>query len=265
MVKHCEPDDVQPTLVLADGERVSADIVIGADGVHSTLRRALFREDAPEFTGFVAYRGLVPRDHLPALDSPAPSGLTIGPGRSFLRYLIRRGDILNYVAFVNTTQWEQEGWSVACERSELEDHFRGAHADVQRVLEATPGSMLHKWGLFSRPALASWTRGRVTLLGDAAHPMLPFLGQGASMAMEDGCVIARAIAGAGTPDDALRSYEALRITRANAVAAASSARAEAIHSGDPAAYSRHVAKPGVASRQELFDYDATQVPLDSAA
>jgi salicylate hydroxylase len=264
-VADCEPDASQPKVVLQDGTTMTADLVVGADGVHSTVRGKLFGDEPPTFAGFVAYRGLVPRERLPDLESQAPSGLTIGPGRSFLRYMIRGGDILNFVAFIGTPDWEQEGWSVACERSELENHLAGAHEDVQKVLAAAPGRMLHKWGLFIRQPLERWTRGRVTLLGDAAHPMLPFLGQGASMALEDGCILARTIAETSSLDDALDAYERLRVPRANAIAAASSARAEAIHSGKPEAYTRHVAEDGTSSRENLFVYDATQIELTPRA
>lgn len=256
-----EADVSRPKVVLENGSTLTADLVVGADGVRSAVRRALFSDEAPEFAGFVAYRGLVPYDRLPKLESPAPSGFTMGPGKSFVRYMIRGGEILNFAAFVATPHWEQEGWSVACERSELEPHFAEAHEDVRKTLAAAPGTMLHKWGLFLRPPLEHWTRGRVTLLGDAAHPMLPFLGQGASMALEDGCILARAIAEMPTLDAALEAYERLRLPRANAIAAASSARAKAIHSGTPEAYRRQVDADDVSSRANLFEYDATQIDL----
>jgi salicylate hydroxylase len=264
-VRSCDPDSASPRVTLNSGEQLSADIVIGADGIHSAVRSVLFEEEAPKFTEIVAYRGLVPREHVPALESASPSGLTIGPGRSFLRYMIRAGEILNYVAFVKTPHWEQEGWSVACERSELEAHFEGAHSDVRAVIASTPGTMLHKWGLFLRQPLTRWTRGRVTLLGDAAHPMLPFLGQGASMALEDGCILARAIAGSPDIDTALATYERLRVPRANGIAAASAARAEAIHSGKPQVFGQQVADGGAASREQLFGYDAPRLDLSAEA
>lgn len=260
-VTSCEPDATGARVTLRDGTEVAADLVVGADGVHSAVRRSLFAEDSPSFTGIVAYRGLVPQDRLPALDAQAQSGLTIGPGRSFLRYLIRNGEMLNFVAFVSTPDWEQEGWSVACDRTELERHFAGAHPDVQKVLAAAPGTMLHKWGLFARRPLDRWTKGRVTLLGDAAHPMLPFLGQGASMALEDGCVLARAIDEMPNLENALDAYERIRVPRANAVAAASAARAAAVHTGRPDTFSRSVAEDNVARREHLFGYDATTLEL----
>lgn len=262
-VAACDADGTPASVVLQDGRTMTADLIIGADGVHSTVRRSLFTDEQPEFTGIVAYRGLVPLDRLPALESDSPSGLTIGPGRSFLRYMIRGGEILNFVAFVSTPDWTEEGWSVACDRSELERHFEGAHTDVRKVIAAAPDAMLHKWGLFLRQPLNSWTNGRVTLLGDAAHPMLPFLGQGASMALEDGCILARAVAERSTLDDALNTYERLRLPRANAIAAASSARADAVHTGRPDTFNRNVAEDQDARRESLFGYDATQLDLDS--
>lgn len=260
-VATCEPDARRPQIVLQGGGTVEADLVVGADGVHSVVRRSLFADEPPSFTGIVAYRGLVPRERLPVLESQSPSGLTIGAGRSFLRYMIRGGEMLNFAAFVSTPRWEQEGWSVACERSELEEHFAGAHGDVQKVLAAAPGTMLHKWGLFARRPLDRWTRGRITLLGDAAHPMLPFLGQGASMAIEDGCILARAIAQLPNIDSALDAYERLRLPRANAIAAASSARAAAVQSGRPEVYGSHLAANASVRQENLFTYDAPQLEL----
>ncbi len=260
-VTGCEPEATRAVVTLRDGTRVAADLVVGADGVHSAVRRSLFADDSASFTGIAAYRGLVPQDRLPALDAQAPSGMTIGPGRSFVRYLIRDGEMLNFVAFVSTSDWEPEGWSVACDRTELERHFAGAHADIQKVLAATPGTMFHKWGLFGRSPLERWTMGRVTLLGDAAHPMLPFLGQGASMALEDGCVLARAIDEMPNLEDALKAYERVRVPRANAVAEASAARAAAVHTGRPDTFNRSVGEDSVARREHLFGYDATTVEI----
>ncbi|MPZ56819.1 MAG: FAD-dependent oxidoreductase [Rhizobiales bacterium] len=172
----------------ADGETVSAAIVIGADGIHSNVRASLFGLDAPEFTGCVAWRGLVPFDRLPASVSRASGTNWLGPHGHVLHYPVRRGELLNFVGMVERDDWRVESWTVAGTTEELANDFRGWHADVQAIIENL--DLPYKWALMVRPPMARWSEGHVTLVGDACHPTLPFLGQGAVMAIEDGYVLA---------------------------------------------------------------------------
>ncbi len=192
-----------------NGSEAAADVVIGADGVRSAVRAALWPADAPEYTGQVAWRGLVPLNALPPEQQALPPGIHIGPGRLFLRYPVRGGTIINFAAFVETAGWQDEGWTIPSTIAELMAHFQGWDPLVRNLIEATPPDKLFKWALHARAPLDRWTKGRVTLLGDAAHAMLPFMGQGAAAAIEDAAILTRCLSGLG-PDEALARYEANR-------------------------------------------------------
>ena len=172
----------------ANGETVPAAIVIGADGIHSKVRASLFGADAPQFTGCVAWRGLVPFERLPASVSRTSGTNWLGPYGHVLHYPVRRGELLNFVGMVERDDWQVESWTVAGTTQELANDFRGWHADVQAIIENL--DVPYKWALTVRPPMPRWSVGRVTLVGDACHPTLPFLGQGAIMAIEDGYVLA---------------------------------------------------------------------------
>ncbi|MCS6946307.1 MAG: FAD-dependent monooxygenase, partial [Steroidobacteraceae bacterium] len=207
-------DARQATLEFADGHTARADVVIGADGSRSVVRHAIFGELAPQYTGYIAWRGLVPMERVPREILDPPSGIFVGPGHLVNRYPVRNWQLLNFVAFAERCSWEEEGWSIRSTVDELLAEFEGWHPAVLGFMAQTPPDSLFKWGLFDREPLTSWHRGRVALLGDAAHPVLPFLGHGAVLAIEDGVVLARAFAAARDIGEALERYERARIERA---------------------------------------------------
>lgn len=203
-------------LSFASGETLRAQAVIGADGLKSVVRRALFGDDAPRFERFVAWRGLVPRERLGALEFSPGSAVFAGPGRLFVRYPVRHGALMNFVAFARVDAWAGESWSQTGDVAEPRAVLADFHPEVHAILDATPGGRCHKWGLFARDPLASWTLGPTTLLGDAAHPMLPWFGQGAASALEDAVVLGRCLLAAGTNetiDASFRNYERARLPR----------------------------------------------------
>ena len=164
------------TLFFENGMSVRADVVIGADGVRSRIREQLFGKDTPRFTGYTAFRGLVPFTTLmPGLIEPS-SCLSTGPRRSFTGYLICGGLLVNFVALIDRDDWREEGWSIRATIKEMLDKYYGWYKGVRTIIAATPPDGLFKWALFDREPLSEWTRGRVTLVSDAAHPMLSFLG-----------------------------------------------------------------------------------------
>jgi salicylate hydroxylase len=234
----CEQRDGRVMLRFDSGATAVADVVVGADGVRSSVRPALFGADQPQFTGYVAWRGLVPRASLPADVVDYPSSLYLGPGYLFLRYLVRQGQLVNFVCIGRAPGWTEEGWAVPATPGELLGLLTGWNGRVRDIVEHVPADRFFKWGLFDRPPLPQWTVGRVTLLGDAAHPMLPFLGQGAVMAMEDAGIIGRAFAESATPEEALRRYEAARLTRANHVMTTSRETGVRLISREPEAYTQ---------------------------
>lgn len=199
-----------------NGDAVDAAYVIGADGIHSKVRVGLFGVDKAEFTGVVAWRGLIAMDSLPPHLRLLQGVNWLGPHGHVLHYPVRRGEILNFISFVERNDWQVESWVARGTREELTQDFNGWHDDVHEMISHidTP----FKWALHVRGPMARWSRDRVTLLGDACHPTLPFLGQGGVMAVEDGYVLAACLARYfNDPDRALRRYEALRRDRTASV------------------------------------------------
>ena len=214
-------------LGFADGSQAGADLLVGADGLKSTVRREVFSEPAPEFSGFVAWRGLVTRDELGAEQSRPGSMVFVAPGRMFVRYPVRHGALQNFVAFSRVDDgWSAEGWSQTGNIDTVREVFSDFHEDARIVLHAFSGKRCHKWGLFSRLPLPGWVRGRATVLGDAAHPMLPWLGQGAAMAIEDAVVLCRSLIEFEEAGEALRRYENARRERVTVI------HRESLHGGE---------------------------------
>ena len=252
------------TLTFESGVSVDADVVIGADGSRSAVRRALFGALEPRFTGFIAYRGLVPRSALPSeADRPSllrpTSCISIGPGHTFARYLIRGGSTVNFVGLAERDDWREEGWSIRSSVEELAREFAGWYEDLQTIIHAAPPDQLFKWALFDRDPLPTWTRGSATLIGDAAHPMLPFLGQGAAMGIEDGMVIARAFAESDSLATALSRYEAARLERTTFVLEKSRETGRSYHAANPDTYrgAHHLSAESLG----LMSYNATTVSI----
>ncbi len=197
----------------ADGTHVEADIVVGCDGIKSRVRQEVFGHEAPQFTNIIAWRALVPVALVPPRLREEPTGIHVGRGSNFAHYLVRKGALLNYLAFAVVPQWEDEGWRIAARVADVQGRFQEYSAPIHELIAATPAETLFKWGLFDRDVRERWSDGAVTLLGDAAHPMLPFLGQGAGMVIEDCVVLARALSLDTGLSEALARYEAVRRPR----------------------------------------------------
>jgi salicylate hydroxylase len=218
-------------LSFSDGGRVDADVVIGADGVHSTVRGAVTTPSPPEYSGLCAFRALVPADRAPAFARRRAQTLWIGPGHHLVHYPVSAEQAVNLVAFAPAGEFTEESWSTTATVDELLAEFEGWDPRLTELIRAaaTPG----RWALLDRRPLERWTRGRVALLGDAAHPMFPFFAQGAAQAMEDAAVLAACLTDdRGDPARALERYASLRIPRATRVQNASHGRATANHLPD---------------------------------
>ena len=229
-------DENGVTALFSNGQTARADVLVGCDGIRSTVRARLFGTEDPRFTGYVAWRGLVPMERLAASTVVPDSAVWIGPGHFLRRYKIRRGELLNYIAIARTNSWVEESWLVRSTVEALLAEFRDFEPIARAILMATPQNQCFKWGLFEREPLPTWTHGRVTLLGDAAHPITPFLGQGAAMALEDALVFARAIRAASSVPEALARYEQARVARANGVLLASRDTGVQLTTTDPDHY-----------------------------
>ena len=243
--------------------RFHADLLIGADGIRSAVRTALFGEAMPRFTGNVAWRLVVPAMGLPEAGVKPVAGLWMGPGAHLVHYYLRRGSLLNVVAIVERDDWEDESWSARGERDDLLRDFRGWHPVVGRILDRAPADGCYKWALFDRDPLPQWSKGAVTLLGDACHPTLPFMAQGACMAIEDAAVLAACLRNvdADAIPLALQRYESLRKPRTTAIQTGSRANAGLYHMRAPRSWvrnilMRHAGKGLAAQAERLYGYDA---------
>ncbi len=216
-------------LSFANGVTREADLVIGADGIHSLVRRALYGDEHPTYTGQMVWRALIPGSDVPA-DVLAPSGHVqwLGPGRHFFAYYLRGRDVVNIVTQEDTDAWVEEGWSIPGDPEAMRASFPNPEPLLATLLNHV--TQCSQWGLFMRPPTDNWGRGRVTLIGDAAHAMLPNAGQGASQSFEDAYILARWLA--AEPDDpvaAFRNFRRIRMPRVHAVQRSSAAIVKAKH------------------------------------
>jgi salicylate hydroxylase len=251
----------------ADGTEIEADIVVGADGIHSVVRRNLFGADAPRFTGCICWRGMADARAVPHDIATADGALWMGPHGHVVHYPVRRGELVNIVAHFDSNAWTEESWTRECDLSEVMTAYAGWNATLLRLLPSS--ERWYKWALYDRDPPERWSKGRATLLGDSAHAMLPYLGQGAGMALEDACVLATAVAREpGDLDAALATYERLRVPRARAAVLGSRARARENHLASPWARLKRDVKFALRERfggdntafqvAWLYDYDVGQ-------
>ncbi len=213
----------------ANGVRAEVDMLVGADGIHSVVRGLLFGPDRPRFTGCVAYRGLVPASRLRHLDLEVTGQIWMGPGQHFVHYFVSGKRLVNFVAIVEQDAWTAESWT---DRGDLADAlaaFADWHPQVRSILGTADETFI--WALFDRSPMDRWSSGRVTLLGDACHAMLPFMAQGAAQAIEDGAALAACLSDGDVPG-ALRRYEAVRAPRVARIHAASASNKTRFHLAD---------------------------------
>lgn len=216
---HQNGSKAELTFVARDGRttKVAADVVIGADGIHSLVRRAVAPHVDARFSGLCAFRCLVPAENAPEMARRPVQTLWLGPGRHFVHYPISGGRLVNVVAIVPAGDWRTESWTADGEIRDLAAEFEGWDARVRQLIVSATSTK--RWALYDRDPLERWTEGRITLLGDAAHAMLPFFAQGAAQAIEDAVVLAACLRGADarSAPQALRRYEAIRQPRASEV------------------------------------------------
>ena len=259
-----EQDDEQAVLTFANGVRTTADVVIAADGIHSTLQQFVVAPSAPLYSGSVAYRGVISA----ASVSWPPGAMRnwLGAGKHFLVFPVRSGKLINYVGFVTSDEPMKKSWSTRGDPSVLAHEFAGWDPMVETIIGQVKATF--RWGLFDREPLATWTRGRLTLLGDAAHPMLPHIGQGANQAIEDAVALATVLSHADrkSAPRALLLYEQLRRERTAGVqrmSRVSGARYDAA-SGDLHTRDRKLdAQPQ--ERAWVWNYDADAEAAAAAA
>jgi salicylate hydroxylase len=271
LAKRCvgaSQSDRQVEVRFETGKMVNAAYVIGADGIHSKVRECLFGPDRPEFTGCVAWRGIVPMEWLPSQLSKMVGTNWLGPRGHVLHYPVRRGELMNFISLVERSDWQIESWTVGGTTSELANDYVGWHPDVHAIIRNIKSPF--KWALMVRGPMQRWSKGRITLLGDACHPILPFLGQGGVMAIEDGYVVAACLKKHfADPATAFVRYEDIRRERTAAVVRKSHENREQVFSpalADKRAIAASVAREWQQVRLRerldwLYTYDATAVEI----
>jgi len=249
------------TLHFEDGGSAQGDGLVGADGVHSPIRHALFGGDRPRFFGMIAWRGVIPIERVPAAISRDKATNWIGVGGHVVHYPLRAGRLMNFVGIMERSDWQVESWTTEGTAGECAKDFAGWHRDIHGMIAASPA--LFKWALMGRDPLAQWTRERVTLIGDACHSTLPLLAQGAVMALEDAVILGRCFDKYGDVPTAFARYEKARIevttrkvTGANDNAVRFHNPALATEAGAIAYVDREWSREAIIQRYEwIFTYD----------
>ena len=222
------PDGDVAAARFADGSEIEADVIVGADGIHSPVRASMFGPDAPRFTGKICYRSVVRAEAVRGERPSAEGAQWFGPHGTIVLYPLRGQELINVVCHYDDDGYRHESWIAECGREEVLGRYAGWHESLLRLFAAA--DTWYKWALYDRDPIPRWTRGRVTILGDAAHPMLPYLGQGACQAIEDGAVLATALSvEAADPLTGLARYERTRRPRASRVVLAARERGLSNH------------------------------------
>ena len=259
----CDQSNGFARVSFANGAVVEGDVVVAADGIHSDLRHVVTPPSHPVFSGSVAYRGVIPHDRIP--NWPTDSWLMwLGKGKHFLTFPLRAGQLINYVGFVPADAEMKESWSAPGDPEVLRQEFAGWDPRIESVLSQV--SATFRWALYDREPLPTWSRGRLTLLGDAAHPMLPHLGQGANQSIEDGMALATILARANrnTVATALLAYEVLRRDRVASIQRGARENGLRYDSANPDLVARDAQIAAHAAfRRRLYDHDV--VPEAEAA
>lgn len=249
-----DPDGVR---VNVRDQATTFDLLIGADGIHSRVREVLWGRQQADFTGNMAWRMLVPLEHMPP-DLIAPNATVWwGPGKHFVHYLVDGGHQVNCVCVVETPTWHAESWVERGSMDQLQADFAGWHSTVGQLLRQADESSLFKWGLFDRAPMPQWGIGCVTLLGDACHPTLPFMAQGAAMAIEDAAVLTNCLSADTDLSRALQRYENLRKPRTARIQRGSRRNAKVFHLSGVAAWlrDRAASRAGQNAMEQLYRYD----------
>lgn len=259
LTQHSDRVEVQ----FHNGTTADADVVVGADGIHSTVRKAIMGPESPRFSGHVAYRGLVPANRVAHLGVELAANVWWGPDHHFVHYYVGAGARFHNWVALTPGEWRVESWTAKGEVADALKEFEGWHPQVRAIIGAVETT--NRWALYDRDPLPRWTVGRVTLMGDAAHPMLPYMAQGAVQSIEDAAVLAKCLeqADANDPGAALRRYELTRKPRASRCQEGSRSNGVMYHLADgedqrnrDANLASSVTAPGVGRNAWLYGHDA---------
>ena len=254
-------------LTLEDGRTFEGDALIGCDGVNSMVRRLTAKDAPPRYPGMMIWRGVIPLDRLPERMRASMAVNWIGPNGHVVHYPLRDGEIFNLAATIERPVWDEDAWSVEGSKQQCHEDYAGWHDDIHVMIDAAP--KLLKWAYLTRTELKNYTWNRIALLGDACHPTLPFLAQGAVMALEDGVVLARCLEQYGDVPTALKRYEGARLERDNRMVRGATEMVRHFHNPDyrdPVKADAYINEAwsgdAIAERYEwLFTYNVDTVPV----
>ncbi|MEM9105053.1 MAG: FAD-dependent monooxygenase [Pseudomonadota bacterium] len=252
------------SLQLAGGERLEGDVVIAADGVQSVLRRQIVGPDKPIYSGNAAWRGTIDARKLPADFSDGITTSFMGPGRHMTMYWLGKRELLNFVAPVETAIPSEESWTTKEDWAMLKSDFEGWHKDLQTVIDQTDRDACYRWALNIREPATNWHTRRAVLIGDAAHATLPFLAQGAAMALEDAAVLDRLLAQDTDVPSALARFQAARRERTTRIVQGANKMSRMFHLESEPALKEGMAKGADVARDRdnwLYNYNPITVPL----
>lgn len=250
----------------ASGKSYTADLLVGADGIKSNVRNQMLGDQDPNFTGQVAWRVIVPTKELPSNFMDHTMDVYCGPGAHAVVYYLRGGELVNFVGLVRHPGWNQEGWTIKCPWEDLKADFEGWNPIVQTLIDRADKEQCFRWALNNRAELSTWVDGNVVLLGDACHPTLPYLAQGAAMAIEDGAVLNRCLSNYDTLEKALSVYESHRKPRTTRIVNESTDNATLFQHTSMDDLKAAFAKRNMDKErtQWLYSYDALNVDLEGA-
>jgi salicylate hydroxylase len=251
------------TVEFANGATASGEVLIGADGIKSAIRAQILGPTKAEFTGYVSWRAVVPSSRLPADYMERVSTNWMGPNAHVIVYYLRRGELLNFVGLVEDETWLDESWTVKAPWTRLKADFAPWHPKVQLLIDAMDRDNCYRWAMYNRPPVTGWSTERATLLGDAAHPTLPFMAQGAAMAIEDAAIIARVLEQESSTAAALDLYQRSRYERTARVQIGSNEMGKLFHLRTEEDLRRGFAGRDLAKERNawLFSYDPWTAPL----